>query len=322
MSHILVTGGAGYIGSHVCKKLAQEGYTPVVIDHLTTGNRSAVKWGPFFEGDISDQTLIGQILDEFSIEGVFHFAASTNVRESLTETMKYFQNNAGATFDLLEVLVERKISNFIFSSTCAVYGMPEKLPLDESHPRSPINGYGESKAMVEDVLLRVSQNHGMHVAILRYFNAAGSDLEGEIGEEQSPQTHLIPLLLEAASKKDGLFTLYGEDHATDDGTAIRDFIHVEDLADAHIKAFKWTKKNKEKLLLNLGTGQGHSVREVIELVEKITQKKVPIKLDKRNPGDPPKLYANPAKAKEVLGWEAKHLDLMKTIESTWNWMNR
>lgn len=322
MSYVLVTGGAGYIGSHVSKKLAKEGYVPVVIDHLSTGNRSAVKWGPFFEGDISDQALVQKILDQYPIEGVFHFAASTSVRESLTETMKYFQNNVGATLDLLEVLVERNIPHFIFSSTCAVYGIPKNLPLDESHPRNPINGYGESKAIVEDILLRVSQNHGMHVAILRYFNAAGSDFEGEIGESQSPQTHLIPLLLEAASQKKGLFTLYGEDHATDDGTAIRDFIHVEDLADAHLKAFEWMKKYQKNLLLNLGTGQGHSVREVMNIVEKMTQKKVPLKLDQRSPGDPPKLFANPSKAKEILGWEAKHLDLTKTIESTWNWIRQ
>jgi UDP-arabinose 4-epimerase len=322
MRYVLVTGGAGYIGSHVSKKLAKEGYTPIVIDNLSTGNRAAVKWGPFFEGDISNKPLIYQILDRYPIEGVFHFAASTNVRESLTETMKYFQNNVGKTLDLLEVLVEKKVPSFIFSSTCAVYGMPKRLPLDESHPKAPINGYGESKAIVEDILLRVSQNHGMHVAILRYFNAAGSDFEREIGEAQSPQTHLIPLLLEAASKKGGKFTLYGDDHPTEDGTAIRDFIHVEDLAEAHIKAFEWMKIHEDNLLLNLGTGKGHSVREVIAIVEKLTSQKVPLTLEARSPGDPPKLYANPSQAKETLGWEAKHLDLEKTIASTWHWINR
>jgi UDP-glucose-4-epimerase GalE len=320
MRYVLVTGGAGYIGSHVSKKLAKEGYTPIVIDNLSTGNRVAVKWGPFFEGDISNKSLVCEILDHYPIEGVFHFAASTSVRESLTETMRYFQNNVGKTLDLLEVLVEKKVPSFIFSSTCAVYGMPKKLPLDESHPKAPINGYGESKAIVEDILLRVSQNHGMHVAILRYFNAAGSDFEREIGEAQRPQTHLIPLLLEAASKKGGKFTLYGDDHPTEDGTAIRDFIHVEDLAEAHIKAFEWMKIHGDNLLLNLGTGKGHSVREVIAIVEKLTSQKVPLILEARSPGDPPKLYADPSQAKETLKWEAKHLDLEKTIASTWHWM--
>ncbi|MCP5506161.1 MAG: UDP-glucose 4-epimerase GalE [Chlamydiales bacterium] len=320
MTHLLVTGGAGYIGSHVCKRLSQEGYTPVTFDNLSTGHREAVKWGPLIEGDLSNKTLLRKTVETYPIEGVFHFAASTNVRESLTKTMEYFQNNVGASLDLLEVLVEHKINTFIFSSSCAVYGIPETLPIDETHPRAPINGYGESKAMVEDVLLRVSQNHGMHVALLRYFNAAGSDFEGEIGENQVPQTHLIPLLLRAA-KEGGTFTLYGNDHATEDGTALRDYIHVEDLAEAHVKAFEWIKNNHDNLLLNLGTGRGHSVKEVIELVEEITQKEVPIKLDQRNPGDPPKLFSDPSKAKKVLGWQAKQLDLRKIIESTWNWMN-
>lgn len=320
MTHLLVTGGAGYIGSHVCKKLSQKGYTPVTFDRLSTGHREAVKWGPLVEGELSDKALLRKTFETYPIEGVFHFAASTNVRESLTKTMEYFQNNVGASLDLLEVLLETKIDTFIFSSTCAVYGIPQTLPIDEIHPRSPINGYGESKAMIEDVLLRVSQNHGMNVALLRYFNAAGSDFEGEIGENQVPQTHLIPLLLQAA-QSGGQFTLYGEDHATEDGTALRDFIHVEDLAEAHVKAFEWMKKNHDNLLLNLGTGQGHSVKEVIEFVEKITHNKVPIKIGQRNPGDPPKLFADPSKAKKLLGWQAKHLDLKKIIESTWNWMN-
>ncbi|MCB1081767.1 MAG: UDP-glucose 4-epimerase GalE [Chlamydiia bacterium] len=322
MTHVLVTGGAGYIGSHVCKRLSRAGYVPVVYDNLSTGNKEAVKWGPFVEGELTDQEKIKATLKQYAVEGVFHFAASTNVRASVKETMPYFQNNVGASLDLIEAVCQSNISYFVFSSSCAVYGMPQKLPLDESHPRAPINGYGESKAMIEDVLFRVSQNLGLHVASLRYFNAAGCDEEGEIGESPKVHTHLIPLLLEAVLKEEGSFTLFGNNHKTEDGTPIRDYIHVEDLAEAHLMAYEWMKKNKKNLLLNLGTGNGHSIKEVIKLVEEVTGKKVPLTVAEKNPGDPPILFANPEKAKTILGWRASHLDLKKTIASTWKWMNR
>ena len=315
MRDVLVTGGAGYIGSHVCKALPEKGYTPITIDNLSTGNHLAVKWGPFFEGDIDDQTLVRNILEKYPICGVIHLAAYSNVRESLRTPLKYFQNNVGATLKFLEVLIEKKITPFVFSSTCAVYGMPKKVPIYETHPKSPINPYGESKLMVEKILQTMPD---LKVAILRYFNAAGADLEGEIGESHDPETHLIPILIQTAMGKRKTFTLNGEDHETDDGTPVRDFIHVTDLAHAHVLALEKLIKEKGNLILNLGSGMGYSVRAVISLVEKRGETKIPIKVSARFSGDPPILIANEKKAKQTLDWNP-HYDLSTMIETAWNW---
>lgn len=315
MKAVLVTGGAGYIGSHICKALAKKGYLPVTVDNLSTGNRQAVKWGPFFEGDIGDQKLIKSLLEAHPICGTIHLAAYSNVRESQQIPLKYYQNNVGSTLKLLEVLLEKKIAPFVFSSTCAVYGMPQKVPIEETHPKNPINPYGESKLMVEKVLQTIPD---LDYAILRYFNAAGADLEGDIGESHDPETHLIPLLIQTALGKRETFTLNGDDHETEDGTPIRDFIHVTDLAHAHILAFEKLLEEKESLVLNLGTGKGYSVQDVISYIEEKAEGKIPIVKGQRFRGDPPTLIANGTKAMKTLHWKPS-LDLSKMIETAWNW---
>ena len=307
MKAVLVTGGAGYIGSHVCKALAKNGYLPVTIDNLSTGNRQAVKWGPFFEGDIGDKKLIKSLLEMHPICGTIHLAAFSNVRESHQLPLKYYQNNVSGTLKLLEVLLEKKIAPFVFSSTCAVYGIPQKVPIDESHPKSPINPYGESKLMVEKILQTIPE---LHYAILRYFNAAVADLEGETGESHDPETHLIPLLIQTTLGKRETFKLNGKDHETEDGTPVRDFIHVTDLAHAHILALEKLLEEKENLILNLGTGKGYSVQRVIFYVEEKAEGKIPILKGSRFPGDPPILIANGTKAMETLHWKPS-FDLTK-----------
>ncbi len=319
MKKVLVTGGAGYIGSHICKALREQGYFPITIDNLSTGNRWAVKWGPLIEGDIGDQKLVRNILDEHKIIGVIHLAAFSNVRESHQIPLRYYQNNVGATLNLLEVLLEKHISYFVFSSTCSVYGMPKSIPIDETHSKCPINTYGESKWMIEQILQTISQSHGMKVAALRYFNAAGSDLDGEIGESHTPETHLIPLLIQTAMRKREAFTLYGKNHETEDGTPIRDFIHVTDLSIAHVRALDTIIEKERNLTLNLGSGKGHSVREVIEQVEKIGGYPIPMTLGKHFSGDPPILVANPEKAMEILNWKPSLSELSTIIQSAWSW---
>ncbi len=319
MSKILVTGGAGYIGSHVCKALSENGYTPITIDNLSTGNRWAVKWGPFIEGDIGNKDLLRKTLDDHNIRGVIHLAALSNIRESHRIPLRYYQNNVGATLSLLEVLIERKVSYFVFSSTCSVYGMPKKIPIDETHSKCPINTYGSSKWMIEQILQTVSQSYGMKIAALRYFNAAGSDLDGEIGESHDPETHLIPLLIQTAMGKKKIFNLYGENHETEDGTPIRDFIHVTDLSAAHARALDTIMEKERNLTLNLGTGKGYSIREVIKQIETISGAPIPITLGKRFPGDPPILIANAENAMNLLNWTPSHSDLSTIIETAWNW---
>ncbi|QVL57107.1 MAG: UDP-glucose 4-epimerase GalE [Simkaniaceae bacterium] len=315
MKAILITGGAGYIGSHICKALAKKGYEPITIDNLSTGNRSAVRWGPLYEGDIGDKKLVKTILEKYPVYGVIHLAAYSNVRESHQAPLKYYQNNVGATLSLLEVLLEMKVVPFVFSSTCAVYGMPQKVPIDESHPKNPINPYGESKLIVEKILQAIPE---LNCALLRYFNAAGADVEGEIGESHDPETHLIPLLIQTAMGKRETFTLNGEGHRTEDGTPIRDFIHVTDLALAHILALEKLIEKKESITLNLGTGIGYSVREVISHVEKKGKTKIPITVGGSFAGDPPILVANGDKAMKTLGWKPQY-DLSTMIETAWNW---
>ncbi|MDN3508929.1 MAG: UDP-glucose 4-epimerase GalE [Candidatus Neptunochlamydia sp.] len=315
MKAVLVTGGAGYIGSHVCKALAKKEYLPVAIDNLSTGNRQAVKWGPLFEGDIGDQELIKTLLETHPICGTIHLAAYSNVRESHQVPLKYYQNNVSGALKLIEVLLEKKITPLIFSSTCAVYGMPQKVPIDENHPKNPINPYGESKLMVEKILQTVPD---LNYAILRYFNAAGADLEGDIGESHNPETHLIPLLIQTALGERETFILNGEDHETEDGTPIRDFIHVADLAHAHILALEKLLEEKENLVLNLGTGNGYSVQNVISYVQEKSQVKIPILKNYRFPGDPPILIANGTKAMNTLHWKPS-FGLAKMIETAWNW---
>ena len=319
MKHVLVTGGAGYIGSHIAKALSQSGYIPVTVDNLSSGHRSAVKWGPFIEGNCGDQTLISNVCKDFSIFGVIHLAAFSNVRESEIAPLNYFHNNVAETINLLEALINHQVSYFVFSSTCAIYGMPKTIPIDEAHPKNPINTYGLSKLMVENILDSVSNSHDMHVSHLRYFNAAGADIDGEIGESHKIETHLIPNLIQAAMGRKKSFTLNGEDHATEDGTPIRDFIHVSDLASAHVKALEWMAKNKQNLSLNLGTGKGHSIHEIISALEESYDLKIPVNKSKRFLGDPPILVADSTKAKNALNWSPKYSDLRTILKTAWDW---
>jgi len=317
--HILVTGGAGYIGSHVCKALALNGATPVTLDNLSLGNKWAALWGPLIVGDISDKELLNSLCKEYQFQGVIHLAALSNIRESQQTPLTYYRNNVGGSAILLEVVREHKIPYFVQSSSCAIYGMPEQIPIDETHPKVPINPYGTSKWMVEQILQSVGQSQGIKIAILRYFNAAGADLDGEIGEAHDPETHLIPLLIQTALKKRPSFTLFGSDHETSDGTPIRDFIHVTDLAMAHVRALEWMVENGESLTLNLGSGSGYSVAQVIDKVERTLGCAIPIEKGERFAGDPPILVANPKKAIDTLKWQPRYSDLSTIINTAWRW---
>lgn len=316
---ILVTGGAGYIGSHVCKALAGAGFEPITYDNLSLGHSWAVKWGPLVKGDICDKETLRQACRDYQPSGVIHLAGLSNVRESQRYPLRYYHNNVTGTLSLLEVIRKSEIPFFVFSSTCSIYGIPEQIPIDESHPKKPINPYGQSKWMVEQILETASLSYDMKVASLRYFNAAGADPEGEIGETHAPETHLLPLLIQAGLTKDGAFTLFGEDHDTPDGTPIRDFIHVTDLATAHVKALKRLIENQSSFSVNLGTGQGYSIREVIAAVEKELSTPISYKKGKRFAGDPPILIANAQKARDLLQWAPNHSSLSEIIATAGRW---
>jgi len=281
---ILVTGGAGYIGSHTAKVLAHAGFHPVVLDNLTRGTAHAVKSGSFVFGDIADSALVRRIIDEHNIKAVVHFAASAYVGESMTSPRSYFLSNVRSTLNLLEAVVNSKVNQIVFSSTWATYGMPERVPIAEDHPQRPVNPYGDSKLFVERLLHWYGKAYGLRSVILRFFNAAGADPDGEIGEEHDPETHLIPRAIQAALGQLPEVNICGIDYPTPDGTAVRDYIHVTDLATAHVLALQYLLQGGENCALNLGTGQGHSVREVIETVEKFSGCAVPVTLRPRRAG--------------------------------------
>lgn len=317
---ILVVGGAGYIGSHTCLRLFEKGFSPVVADNLSTGHRAAVQWGPLYEVDIFDQQGLANIFSNHKIEGVFHFAAFAYVGESVENPIKYYHNNVSGTISLLQAMQKAKVNNFVFSSTCATYGIPEKSPIDESFPQNPVNPYGDSKLMVEKILQESARAYGLQCVALRYFNAAGSDPELRIGECHDPETHLIPLALHASDGGREL-TLFGKDYPTPDGTCIRDYIHVNDLADAHILAFEKMQKDKAQDLrfYNLGTGTGVSNLEIIKSIEIVTGRKVKYKDGPRRPGDPPALVASGSKALRELGWNPKYSDIKTIIANAEGW---
>jgi UDP-glucose-4-epimerase GalE len=319
---VLIVGGAGYIGSQTAKLVAKAGLSPVVLDNLVYGHEWAVKWGPFVKGDLSDSELVGRVLTEHKVTSVIHFAAYAYVGESVSNPRKYFHNNVVNTLNLLDQMVDRKIHDFVFSSTCATYGEPTKVPISEDHPQSPVNPYGESKLMVEKILKWYQGAYGLRFAALRYFNAAGADPDGELGEDHDPETHLIPLAIDAALGRGRELSIFGTDYPTPDGTAIRDYIHVSDLAEAHILALQQLTKGTASLKLNLGTGKGQSVREVISAVEKVTGRKVPAREVGRRAGDPPELVADPARAREVLGWRPKYAALETIVEHAYRWHSR
>ncbi len=321
-NNVLVTGGAGYIGSHACKALAAAGHTPVTLDNLVYGHRSAVRWGPFVEGDLGDVQLVRNVLRDHVIEAVMHFAGYAYVGESMHEPGKYFHNNFGNTVTLLEAMRAENVRSIVFSSSCATYGIPVSLPIGEDHPQHPVSPYGESKLFVERLLGWFSAAHGTRYAALRYFNAAGADAGGEMGEAHDPETHLIPLAIDAALGQRPYVAIFGTDYDTPDGTAIRDYIHVTDLALAHVDALHRLQAGRDNMRLNLGTGHGHSVREVIRMVEDVGGRPVPVREAPRRAGDPPKLLAASANAAAVLDWVPRHSDLRNIIATAWAWHSR
>lgn len=319
---VLVTGGAGYIGSHTAKLLASEGHEVVVLDNLDTGHEWTVKWGPLVVGDTGDPDVVRGVLAAHQPDAVIHFAAHAYVGESMLSPEKYFRNNLIATLNLLEVLASDGTRPFVFSSSCATYGLPNQVPIREMEKQEPVSPYGESKLMVEKALKWYGAIHRLPWAALRYFNAAGADAEGELGEVHDPETHLIPLAIAAATRSAGPLGLFGSDYPTPDGTAIRDYVHVTDLADAHLQALEYLVRGGESCALNLGTGIGHSVREVIRAVGETSSKSVPTAEEGRRVGDPPRLVADPSLAHEVLGWTPMHSDLENIVATAWEWANR
>lgn len=319
MKNILVVGGAGYIGSHMCKYLAERGYNPIVLDDLSSGHRNAVKYGPFVEGSISDSSLLEQIFAKYKISAVMHFAAYCYVGESVTEPAKYYRNNVANTINLLDVMVKNNITNFIFSSTCATYGEPIKIPMTEQHPQNPINPYGRSKLMIERILEDFKSAYGLEYVSLRYFNAAGGDHDEELGEDHNPETHLIPLVLKTAMGQQKEITVFGDDYPTNDGTCIRDYIHIMDLAQAHFLALERLLNGLPGSVYNLGNGKGYSVKEVIEVANKVTCVPIPLRIVNRRPGDPAVLVGSCEKAFKELRWEPKFPDLSTIIETAWKW---
>ncbi len=316
---ILIVGGAGYIGSHINKKLSQQGYETVVFDNLSFGHTDFVKWGIFHGGDLSDIDNIREVFKKYPIDAVMHFAAFTYVGESVEDPQKYYLNNLRNTLNLLQVMLEEEVKYFVFSSTCATYGNPEEIPITESHPQNPINPYGKAKLMVEQVLADYTLAYDLNYVSLRYFNAAGADPDAEIGELHEPETHLIPLILDAATGRRDNIQIFGTDYPTPDGTCIRDYIHVMDLADAHIKALEYLQSGGESEVFNLGNGQGFSVREVIETAHKVTGRKIEVEEVDRRPGDPPVLVGSSDKAREILDWNPEYHDLSLIIETAWKW---
>ncbi len=316
---ILVTGGAGYIGSHTCKALAKAGFLPIVYDNLSTGHAYAVKWGPFIQADLNDRAKLAEAFSTFKPKAVLHFAADAIVVESMSDPGKYYRNNVGSTIALLETMRDSGVKALVFSSTCATYGNPQFTPITEEHPQSPINPYGRSKLMIEQMLADFERAHGFHSVCLRYFNAAGADLQTEIGENHTPETHLIPTIIQTALGEKPEIVVYGTDFASRDGSAVRDYIHVQDLADAHVLALQWLLQNQKSEAINLGTGTGFSVLEIIDAVHNFCGKSLPVRLENRRAGEPGILTADPAKAQKILGWTPQYSSLPVVIESAWKW---
>ena len=319
---ILVTGGAGYVGSHACKALARAGHRPVVYDNLSRGHREAVRWGPLVEGDLRDSARLVEALRQHQAAAVMHFAAFAYVGESVEQPETYYRNNVEGALALLAAMRETAVSMLIFSSTCAVYGIPAQLPISETTAKAPLNPYGDTKLAIERALYWYGDAYGLRYAALRYFNAAGADPDGEIGENHDPETHLIPRVLRAALGSGEPVEIYGTDYPTPDGTAIRDYIHVTDLADAHVQALGYLAAGGENAALNLGTGQGCSVRQVIAAVERIAGRPVPFREAPRRAGDPPELVADPALARGRLEWEPHHSDLDTIVATALGWERR
>lgn len=321
--NVMVVGGAGYIGSHMVKALVKLGHQVVVVDNLSTGYRDAVDpAATLVEADIADAVALKAVFDRHAIEAVLHFASFIQVGESVIHPDKYYQNNLVATLTLLDAMRAAGVNKFIFSSTAAVYGDPEYVPINEAHPKAAINPYGRSKWMVEQVLQDYDRAYGMKSVCLRYFNAAGADPEGVLGERHDPETHLIPLILQAASGRRASISVYGQDYDTPDGTCIRDYIHVADLVDAHVKALDYLAAGNASAAFNLGNGNGFSVKEVIAAAERVTGRTIPVVYGDRRAGDPPRLVADSTMAKSVLGWNPQYADLDRIVSDAWAWEHK
>lgn len=316
---VLVTGGAGYIGSHCCKALSREGIEPVVYDNLSRGHEGAVKWGPFVQGDVRDRQKLVDTFTKYQIDSIIHFAAFAYVGESVQNPQMYYDNNLGGMSSLLDALRQVGIATVVLSSSCATYGVPDQLPIAETTPQRPINPYGRTKLICEWMLEDAERAHSLRFAALRYFNAAGSDPEGEIGENHEPETHLVPLVILAALDLAPPIQVFGTDYPTPDGTCIRDYIHVNDLARAHVLALKKLWAGSPSLKVNLGTGSGLSVKQVIDAVERVTGRKVPLHLSDRRDGDPPELVANPDLAREILGFKTQCSDIDQIVQDAYAW---
>jgi UDP-arabinose 4-epimerase len=319
---VLVTGGAGYIGSHACKVLAKEGYQPIAFDNLSSGHAWAAKWGPLERGDILDRTALDRAIEKYRPSACLHFAAFAYVGESVLNPGKYYRNNVAGSLTLLEALRDHGVDKFVLSSTCATYGTADAVPIDETLPQAPINAYGASKLMVERMLADFHVAHRLRSVALRYFNAAGADPDVEIGEDHDPETHLVPLVLDAACGDREAITIFGDDYETPDGTCVRDYIHVTDLAEAHVLALKALEQGLAQRAFNLGNGQGYSVREVIASVERITGLPVPARLGERRPGDPARLISNSKRAASELQWRPRIAGLDDIISTAWEWHKR
>lgn len=316
---ILVVGGAGYIGSHMVKHLAQTGLDVTTLDNLGHGYRDAVKYGEFVQGDIGDHQLLDKLFKDEKFDAVMHFAAFIEVGESIIKPAEYYHNNVTNTQILLDAMVRHNVLDFIFSSTAAIFGEPEYRSIDEHHPKAPINPYGRSKLMVEQMLEDYDRAYGLKATCLRYFNAAGADPEGELGERHDPESHLIPLILQAASGRREDIKVFGHDYHTDDGTCVRDYIHISDLCEAHALALQRMQQTKQSVAYNLGNGKGFSVQEVIDIAKQITGKDFTVTYNDRRPGDPAILVADSKLAKNELGWSPKHDKLDAIIDSAWKW---
>jgi UDP-arabinose 4-epimerase len=323
VTNILVTGGAGYIGSHTCKALSRAGFTPVTYDNLVYGHEWAIKWGPFERGDILDAARLAKVIAAYRLAAVIHFAAFAYVGESVEDPAKYYRNNVVGTLSLLDAVRQGGVDKIVFSSTCATYGVPDTIPISEDASQSPINPYGASKLMIERILADYGAAYGLKSVALRYFNAAGADPDGELGEDHDPETHLIPLVLAVAAGRRPHITVFGNDYDTSDGTCIRDYIHVSDLADAHVLAMKGLENGAPlRPAYNLGTGQGISVAEVIDVARKVTGRDIRVVNGPRRPGDPAALLANPTCARTDLAWAPRHTAIDNMIQTAWRWSMR
>jgi len=319
MKTILVAGGAGYIGSHTVKYLLKKNYNVVVVDNLVYGHREAILTENFENIDLADKEALDNVFKKYKIDAVIDFAAYAYVGESVFNPKKYYNNNVVNTLNLLDAMIENNVKNIVFSSTCATYGNPQYTPIDEKHPQNPINPYGQTKLIVEKIMKDYDKAYGLKYIALRYFNAAGCDAEGQLGESHDPETHLIPLVLKAIKGEIPQITVFGTDYDTDDGTCIRDYIHVEDLADAHMLAVEKLIAEGTSDCINLGTGIGTSVKEIIDAAKTVTGKDVPLIYGERREGDPPKLYAADEKAKEALGWKPRYTEIQDIIKTAWIW---